>query len=114
MTTERVQIRVRCPADKILQVQADLASHVGDCQLSGATIVERIPPSLLDREPLRQVEFVDVIVGLIVNIASNAAYDAIKARVASFRREAVQVEVVDPERQPDHRSDTRHSAQEKE
>jgi uncharacterized metal-binding protein len=48
---------------------------------------EPVRQGLLDRNPLRQIELVDVIIGFAVNIASNMTYDMVKAAIKERAKE---------------------------
>ncbi|NMF66113.1 hypothetical protein DP113_01405 [Brasilonema octagenarum UFV-E1] len=67
----------RSDVDELLRVLSSI-EEVADVQVKSVTSTIN---SLLDREPLNQVELVDIVLGIAINLASSAIYDQIRHKI---------------------------------
>ena len=84
-------IHLKGSADAIAELTRELHVQFGD-QVQVSEPSAPIP-GLMDREPLRKVELVEVVVNIGMSVAARAVYDLLKAFVERVRSEK-RIEIV--------------------
>jgi hypothetical protein len=67
----------RSDIDELLNALSTL-EEITDVEVQSVTSITN---TLLDREPLNQIELVDILLGIAINIASSAIYDQIRHKI---------------------------------